>query len=125
MPVAAQDTTAAPTSLARVREGVEKPVARALAPSVPVRLRPTYRSRVDQRAFVRTLEEDLHKTFDMNDLQRQSAAWAAQCCGINLGTIFNAVERKLDERRIIKVREQIARELAELKAANAAAKPVK
>jgi len=122
LPASAQTSAVAPSSLARVREGVERPVVRNLAPSAPVRLRPTYRARVDQRVFVRTLEEDLHKTFDMNDLQRQSAAWAARCCGIDLGRVFRGMQHVMDEHRTSKVREQIARELAELKAANAGAK---
>jgi hypothetical protein len=49
-------------------------------------------------------------------LQRQSAEWAAKCCGIGLGLLFNSVEDALERRRVRKIREQIARELAELEA---------
>jgi len=96
-------------------------VLRTLTPAAPVRLRTPFKSRVDQRIFVSTLEEDLHKTFDLNALQRQSAAWSAQCCGIRLGDVLNRMEQAMNERRVSKIREQIRRELADLRAANAAA----
>jgi hypothetical protein len=105
-----------PTSLDRVKERLDHPAARSLVPAVPVQLRPTFKSRVDQRVFVLTLEEDLHKTFDLNDLQRQSAAWSSQCCGLDLGALFKHIDKALDERRVRKTREEIARELAELAA---------
>jgi len=104
-----------PVSLKRLRARLEKTPGPGLKLDVPVP--PTFKSRVDQRAWVLTLEEALHKQFDLNDLQRQSAAWASQCCGFNLGHLFNAVEKALEQRKIRKTREQIARELAELEAA--------
>lgn len=78
---------------------------------------PTFKSRVDQRAFVLTLEEALHKQFDLNDLQRQSAEWASKCCGFDVGQLVKIVDEALTRRKIRKTREQIARELAELEAA--------
>ena len=108
------------TSLERVKKRLERPPAPPLAPAVPVQLRPTFRSGVDQRVYVLTFEEDLHKTFDLNDFQRQSAAWSAKCCGLDLGTLFKTIDKAMDERRARKTREQIARELAELEAAKLA-----
>jgi hypothetical protein len=81
---------------------------------VPV---PTFKTRVDQRVFVLTLEEALHKEFDLNAFQRQSAEWASKCCGFNLGQVVTSVDEALRDRKIRKTREQIARELAELEAA--------
>ena len=81
---------------------------------MPESLHVTFKVRVDQRVFVPTLEEHLHKEFDLNLLQRQSADWASRCCGFNLGTVVEYFETALRNRTIRKTREQIARELAEL-----------
>jgi hypothetical protein len=113
------------TSLDRVREALETPVARPLTPSAPVRLRPVFKSGVEKHPFVITLDEDLHKTFDLNALQRQSAAWSSQCCGLDLGRLFKAIEKANDERLAGRTRQQIARELAELQAARTAAAAAK
>jgi hypothetical protein len=86
----------------------------------------TFRTRVDQRVRSLTFEEWLDKEFTLNDLQRQSAEWASMCCGgvslggaygIRLDVLFNHLEKALERRRVRKIREQIARELAELEAA--------
>ena len=104
-----------PVSLDRIKEEL----ARTRGPGLELDVAmpdplPTFKSRVDQRRFVLTLEEALHKQFDLNDLQRQSAQWASKCCGYDVGRLFNAVEKARHERKIRKTREQIARELAEL-----------
>jgi hypothetical protein len=113
-------------SLERIREQLEKPPPRQLTPDVPVQLAvATFKTRVDQRVFVPSLAEHLHKEFDLNPLQRQSAEWASKCCGFNLGQLAKSVNDALRDRRIRKTREQIARELAELDAARAAAAQVK
>jgi hypothetical protein len=110
--------SAPPVSLERIREGLEKPPPIHLKLDVPMPLKPpTFKARVDQRVFVLTLEEALHKEFDLNDLQRQSAEWSSKCCGYNLGALMKKVDEALQERKIRKTREQIARELAELEAA--------
>ena len=83
---------------------------------MPLRV-PTFRSRVDQRVFVLTLEEALHKEFDLNDLQRQSAEWASKCCGYNIGQLVQMIDDAMKQRKIRKTQEQIWRELAELEAA--------
>ena len=107
---------AAATSVTRIKQRLERPVSRSFTPAVPVQLRPTFRSRTDQRAFVPTLEEDLHKTFALTDFQRQYAEYASRS-GLDLGFIFRRIDKALEERQIRKTREQIARELAELQAA--------
>ena len=115
---APQDRAAAPAvSLERIRENLEKPPPPPLKPAAPVQLRPTFKTRVDQRTWVPTLEEHLHKQFDLTPMQRQSAEWAAKCCGMNIGQFVKLAEDALRARKIRKTREQIARELAELEAA--------
>jgi hypothetical protein len=106
--------TSPPLSFERIKEGLDRPPPPKLRPAVPVRFPPTFKSRVDRRAFVPTLEEHLHKEFDLNLLQRQSAEWASKCCGLDIGWLARHVEKALRERTIRKTREQIARELAEL-----------
>ena len=73
--------------------------------------RPTFKSRVEQRQFVLTLEQALHRDFDLNEFQRQSAEWRSKCCGYSLGQIFEPIEKKMLERKIRKTREQIVQEL--------------
>ena len=72
---------------------------------------------MDQRVRSLTLEEWIEKEFTLTPLQRQSAEWAARCCGISLDPLFNKLEEALRRRQVRKIREQIARELAELEAA--------
>ena len=110
-----------PVSLQRIREALDKQPPRLLNPAVPLQVSmPIFKSRVEQRVFVPTLQEHLRKEFALNTLQRQSADWAAACCGgyvlygVRLDPLFNRLEKALERRRVRKTREQIARELAEL-----------
>ena len=112
-----QQPESVPVSLDRIKEGLAQAPALKVKTDVPVQLPPVFKSKVDQPVFVRTLEEELHKQFDLNLLQRQSAEWAGKCCGLSLGSLLNGVSDALRERKIRKTREQIARELAELEAA--------
>jgi hypothetical protein len=112
-----EPASAPPVSLERVREELERNPTGRLRLDAPLpRPLPTFRSRVDQRVFVPTLEEHLHKEFDLNVLQRQSAEWASKCCGYDLGQVMKIVDKAMRDRKIRKTREQIARELAELDA---------
>ena len=113
-----QPAAAPPVSLERIKEELARK-GQGLKLDVPIPPpRPTFKSRVDQRAFVLTLEEALHRDFDItNEIQRQNANWAAKCCGFDIGLIFNAIDKKLKERKIRKTREQIAQELAFIEAA--------
>jgi hypothetical protein len=111
-------TTDLPVSLDRIREELAKPPGTGLkldmSLQVPVA---TFTTRVDQRRYVLTLEEWLEKEFKMDAFERQSAAWAAKCCGIGLDPLLERLDKALQRRRVRKIREQIARELAELEAA--------
>jgi hypothetical protein len=76
-----------------------------------------FKTGVDQRIYGLTLDEQLRKEFTLTPLQRQSAEWASRYCGLNLNQLFNSAERALHRRKLRKIRQQIARELAELEAA--------
>ena len=111
---------AAPTSIERIKDKLDTGPWQGIKLDVPIPpARPTFKARVDQKVFVQTLEEALHKEFDLNDLQRQSAEWSAKCCGYDIGALIKSIDKALDQRKIRKTREQIARELAELEAAAA------
>jgi hypothetical protein len=105
-----------PVALDRIRDGLEHAPVLQIKTDVPLQL-PTFKSRVDQRVFVLTLEEALHRDFDLNIIQRQSADWASKCCGFDLGQIVKMVDKAMQDRTTRKTREQIWRELAELEAA--------
>ena len=123
---AQQAGAAPPVSIENIKEQLARkgPGLKLNVPIPPPR--PTFKSRVDQRAFVLTLEEALHRDFDItNEIQRQSANWASKCCGLDLGRMFDLVDKALTERKIRKTREQIWRELVEIEAARKAAAAAK
>lgn len=105
------------TSVDRIKDRLQKPPAPPLRPVVREQLRPVFRTRIERRPFVPTLEEDLRKTFALTDFQRQYAEYASRCCGIDLGMVFKRIDEALDERRLRKARQQVALELAELERA--------
>jgi hypothetical protein len=113
-----------PVSLDRIQGELAKPPA-GLKLDRPVQVPvATFKTRVDQRVYVLSLEEWLEKEFKLNTLQRQSADWASRCCGIGLDPLFKGVERALQRRKLRKTREQIARELAAVEAARKKAAPL-
>lgn len=110
-----------PVSLEHIREGLEKTEEGLLAfpPPAPP---PRFRTTVEEKRFMLSFEEQLHKDLEPTLLQKQSREWASKCCGMDVGALFKGIDRALQQRRERKLREQIARELDELKAAAAAAK---
>lgn len=127
-----QATSVGPVSLERVREELKKP-APALDPNVPIQVPiATFRTRVEQRVYVPTLHEWIREEFKLTALQRQSADWAARCCdgyvfaggsyGVRLNPLFKSIGKALQRRRERKIREQIARELAQVEAARTKAR---
>lgn len=113
-----EPASAPPVSLERIRGGLKNAPAPRLKLDVPVQLPvATFKTRVDQRVFVLSLEEQLRKDFTLTPMQRQSAEWAAKCCGYNIGQLVESVNKALRDRKIRKTREQIVRELADLEAA--------
>lgn len=114
-----------PVSLDRIREELAKtpPTLKLDMPlQVPVA---RFKSRVDQRVYVLTLQDWIDKEFKLTALQRQSANWASAggyvlasgAYGVRLDPLFEAVEKALERRRVRQIREQIARELAQIEAA--------
>ncbi|HEU5314667.1 MAG TPA: hypothetical protein VFX49_01045, partial [Chloroflexota bacterium] len=77
-------------------------------PLVPVA---KFRSGVDQRVYVPTLEEWIAREFKMTALQRQSFEWGAKCCGLNLLPIFKGLDEALERRKARKTREKIQAEI--------------
>ena len=112
-----------PVSLERIRDELEVAAPSRLKLDMPVE-KPVarFRTRVDQTVYVLTLDEWIDKEFNLIGIQRQSADWASKCCGIGLDPLFKSVENALQRRKERKIREQIARELAELEAARKAAR---
>ena len=116
---APQDQSADASSLARLKQRLDKPAA-PLNPSGKLELRPTFRSSVEKNPFVPTLEEHLRKTFELTDFQRKYAAYTAANGGFDLSLLFRPIDKALEERRIRNIRAQIRRELADIDAARAA-----
>jgi hypothetical protein len=117
-PAAAQEPARGdlPVSLDRIRAEIEKPDVHALDVDVPLPL-PVIRFEVtvEARPFMLPFEEQLRKDLEPTLLLRQSRDWASRCCGIDLGLLFNPIDEALKRRKLRKIREQIARELEELK----------
>jgi len=114
----AQDSA---TSVQHVRQQLDKPQVPTIKNAPPPRPLPTFRSSVDHRVWVLTLEEQLHKEFDLTPLQRQSADWSARCCGINLIQVAKGIDKAVQQEKERRVRAQIAREVAQIEAARAQA----
>jgi hypothetical protein len=77
----------------------------------------TFKVTVRQQMFVPPILDTLRKGFELTPLQRQSAEWASQCCGLSLAKLTDSVERafrRMEERRI---HERVTRELADVVAA--------
>jgi hypothetical protein len=107
-----------PVSLDRIREGLAKRPLPGLKLDKPLQLPMVrFKTSVEQRVYMLSPEEWLKKEFELTPLQRQSADWAARCCGLSLDPLFKSLEKALERRRVRKIREQIARELAEVEAA--------
>jgi hypothetical protein len=105
-------------SLDRIREELAKPPPTGLKLDMPLQVPvATFKTGVEQRVFVLPLEDWLEKELKMGVLQRQSADWAAKCCGIGIDPLLKSMKDALQRRKERKIREQIARELAQIEAA--------
>ena len=121
----AKDTPAQelPVSLDRISKQLSKPAPIQLKADTQMWPVATFRVSVEQRVYVLPFKDWLDKEFKLTDLQRQSADWAARCCGISLGSLFQKLEDAQRRREVRNIREQIARELDELEAARNSARP--
>jgi len=72
-----------------------------------------------QRDYMIPFVERLRKDFELTPLQRQSAEWASKCCGMNLLTLTKGLTGALRRHEERRAREQVARELADVRAAAA------
>ena len=107
-----------PVSLDRIREELAEPAPTRLKLDTPLQVPvATFKTGVEQRVYVLPLEDWLEKELKMGVLQRQSADWAAQCCGIRIDPLLKSVKDALQRRKERKIREQIARELEQIAAA--------
>jgi len=111
-----QTDSVSPGSLARIRERLETTPA-PWFDDLRVQMPATFKTRVDQRVFVLSLEDELHKLFDLTPLQRRQRELAAKCCGLDLIALTKAIQGSLRRRAERRVREQVAQELAQLEAA--------
>jgi hypothetical protein len=119
-----------PVSLERIRQDLGK-TPPAIKFDMPVKVPvATFKSGVDQRVYVLSLREWLDQEFKLTPLQRQSAGWAANCCGyvlasgstgIRLEPVFNRLEKAFQRRKLRKIRERVASELSAIEAARATA----
>ena len=106
-----------PVSLSRVKDAIEKTPPQSLKFDVTVSMPVATFKTTTERDYVVPFIEQLRKEFELTPLQKQSAEWASKCCGLNLLSLTKGLKgawRRRDERR---TREQIARELADLRSA--------
>ncbi len=87
-------TPAPPTSFHRVQDTLNRTPSQSLKfdAKVPVPAA-TFRVTVTEHAFVVPIMESLRKEFELTPLQRQSAAWSSQCCGLNLAALTESIEK--------------------------------
>jgi hypothetical protein len=117
---APQDPGAAPpTSFERVQDTLNRTPSKSLKFDVRVPVpAATFKVTVTGRPFVVPIMDSLRKEFELTPLQRQSADWSSKCCGLNLAALTESLDRafrRWEERR---VHDRVARELAEVVAAN-------
>jgi hypothetical protein len=77
----------------------------------------TFRVSVDTSVFGLSIVDQLRKEFELTPLQRQSAEWRAKCCGINLLSVADAIEKGVRQWKENRIHDRVSRELAEVVAA--------
>jgi hypothetical protein len=109
----AKPAEAPPVSLTKIRDGVSRRPAlnsdRQLAVAI-------FKTRTQARVLMVPFEERLRQELEPTLRQRQSRDWESRCCGLDLGLLFDPIDKALERRKTRRVRERIARELAELEA---------
>lgn len=118
--VAAQELSGSdsPVSIERVKDSLTRTPAQSLRFDARMPLpAATFRVTVNQRLFVLPILDSLRKEFELTPLQRQSADWSSRCCGLSIAALTEGIERAFRQRKERRVREQVARELAEVIAA--------
>jgi hypothetical protein len=102
-------------SLSRIKRELERIPAEQLKLDLQLPVA-TFRTTVEQRRYMLSFDEWLRKEFQLTPFQRQSQEWRSKCCGIDLIGLKNALDRTLQRREARRIREQIARELAQIEA---------
>ena len=110
-----QETHPSADSLSRIKRELEKTPAEQLKLDLQLPVA-TFRTTVEQRRFMVSFDEWLRKEFELTPFQRQSQEWRSKCCGIDLIGWKNTLDRALQRREARRIREQIARELAQIEA---------
>jgi hypothetical protein len=115
---APQEPTASPDSVEHVRAGLNRTPSQSLKfdARMPTPVA-TFKVTVDERVFGLPIVEQLRKDFELTPLQRQSAEWRAKCCGFNLLTLADHIDKALQKWKEQRIRDRVSRELAEVIAA--------
>jgi hypothetical protein len=77
----------------------------------------TFRVSVDTRVFGLSIVDQLRKEFELTPLQRQSAEWRSKCCGVNLLSLADVIEKGVRQWKEKRIRDRVSRELADVIAA--------
>ncbi len=111
--------TALPISIDRVHDTLNRtPPSNSLKfdAKVPVPAA-TFRVTVTERPFVVPIMESLRKQFELTPLQRQSAQWSSQCCGLSIAALTDSLEKAFRRWEEHRIHDRVSRELAEVEAA--------
>lgn len=115
---APQESPATPESVQHIRAVLNRTPPRSLKFDArmpePVA---TFRVSVDTSVFGLSIVDQLRKEFELTPLQRQSAEWRAKCCGINLLSLADAIEKGVRQWKENRIHDRVSRELAEVIAA--------
>ena len=111
--------TSLPTSFGRVQDTLNQTPSKSLKfdAKVPVPAT-TFRVTVTGRPFVvPTIMESLRKEFELTPLQRQSAQWSSQCCGLSVAALTESIEKAFRRWEENRIRDRVSRELVAVEAA--------
>jgi hypothetical protein len=115
---APQDSAGPPASVEHVRATLNRTPSQSLKFDArmpePVA---TFRVSVDTSVFGLSIVDQLRKEFELTPLQKQSAEWRAKCCGINLLSIADAIQKGVRQWNENRIHDRVSRELAEVIAA--------
>ena len=114
----AQEPNGSPDPVEHVRVALTHTPSQSLKfdPRMPVPVA-TFKVAVDQRVFGLSIVDQLRKEFELTLLQRQSAEWRSRCCGINLLSVADGIEKAARQWQERRIRDRVSRELAEVIAA--------
>lgn len=114
-----------PVSIERVREQLATTFSPQLKLDLDVLAPIAVFKATVERDYVPSFKEELEKEFTLNEFQRQSQEWASKPPRIRAGVgvsvdliwLVDTIDKFLKKREARKIREQVARELAQIEAA--------